>query len=84
MSQNGRNGTGDSPLQRGLDRFKEFAPTSFSIEHSTSTAVLLVIITLMGIISYNATPKESFPEAEIPMIAISTGIHLRAAAILSS
>ena len=54
------------------DQFKEFGPTSFAIDHSTSVMVLLVIITFMGIVSYINTPKESFPEIEIPMISVST------------
>ena len=56
----------------GQDQFKEFAPTSFAIDHRTSVMVLLVIISIMGIISYINTPKESFPEIEIPMISVST------------
>jgi multidrug efflux pump len=55
-----------------LDRFKEFAPTSFAVEHKTSVLVLLVIIAIMGVFSYRATPKESFPELPIPMIAVNT------------
>ena len=57
---------------RILERFKEFRPTSFAIEHKTSVMVLLVIITLMGGLSYQATPKESFPELAIPIIAVNT------------
>jgi hypothetical protein len=34
--------------------------------------VLLFIIMLMGALAYRATPKESFPEIAIPMIAINT------------
>jgi multidrug efflux pump subunit AcrB len=55
-----------------LTRFKEFAPTSFAVDHRTSAVVLLVIITIMGFWSYATTPKESFPEIEVPMIAVNT------------
>jgi multidrug efflux pump len=55
-----------------LDRFKEFAPTSFAVGHKTSVLVLLVFIAIMGVFSYRATPKESFPELPIPMIAVNT------------
>ncbi len=55
-----------------LDRFKEFGPTSFAVDHRTSMMVLLAIITILGLYSYMTTPKESFPEIEVPMIAIST------------
>ncbi len=57
---------------RMLERFKEFRATSFAVEHRTSIMVLLFIITLMGVLSYRATPKESFPEIAIPIVAINT------------
>ena len=59
------------PAVRGRD-YKEFGPTSFAVDHRTSVIVLLVIITIMGMLSYRATPKESFPELPIPIIAINT------------
>ena len=55
-----------------LASFKEFAATSFAVEHRTSVLVLLFIIALMGSLAYRATPKESFPELAIPIIAVST------------
>ncbi len=58
--------------RRFLERFKEFRPTSFAVEHRTSVMVLLAIITIMGILSYRTTPKESFPELAIPIIAVNT------------
>jgi multidrug efflux pump len=55
-----------------IDSFKEFSATSFAIEHRTSVLVLLFIIAVMGALAYRATPKESFPEMAIPMIAVNT------------
>jgi len=55
-----------------LARYKEFRLTSFAVDHFTSVAVLLVIVTVLGLTSYFSTPKESFPEIEIPMIAVNT------------
>ena len=55
-----------------LDRFKEFGPTSFAIDHKTSVLVLLVIIVTQGMYSYATTPQESFPEIEVPMVAVNT------------
>jgi multidrug efflux pump subunit AcrB len=55
-----------------LARYKEFGLTSFAIDHFTSVAVLLVILTIMGIAAYFSTPKESFPEIEVPMIGVNT------------
>ncbi len=61
-----------SPTGEALARFREFSPTTFAVEHKTSVLVLLVIIAVMGALSYQATPKESFPELPIPMIAVNT------------
>jgi multidrug efflux pump subunit AcrB len=66
----GRSGEERDPTL--IEKFKEFAPTSFAVEHKTSVVVLLVIITVMGALAYRATPKESFPEMAIPMIAVNT------------
>lgn len=55
-----------------LERFKEFRLTSYAIDHATSVLVLFAIIVVGGMLSYRAIPKESFPEIELPMIAVST------------
>jgi len=62
-----------APVERApLDQFKEFAATSFAIDHRTSVVVMLFIIALMGAFAYRTTPKESFPEIAIPIIAVNT------------
>ena len=67
----GRNGdNGEAPDFRILKRYREFRATSFAIEHRTSVVVLLAIITIMGVLSYKATPKEAFPELPIPITAL--------------
>jgi multidrug efflux pump len=53
-------------------KFKEFKPTSWSIDNKTSIYVLAVIIAMFGLISYNAIPKEQFPEIVIPTILVQT------------
>ena len=70
--ESGGSGAEQGPDFRMLERYKEFRPTSFAVEHRTSIMVLLFIITLMGAISYRSTPKESFPEIAIPIVAINT------------
>ncbi len=73
--QQGQGGKRDPRTGAGirfLERYKEFGPASFAVEHRTSMLVLLVIITVMGLVSYEATPKESFPEIEIPILAVNT------------
>ena len=78
QDMNGTTGIGGQDPREGsrdfryLERFKEFSPTSFAVEHRTSMMVMLAIITLMGALSYRATPKESFPELAIPIIAVNT------------
>lgn len=53
-------------------KFKEFRPTSWSIDNKTSIYVLAVIISIFGIFSYNSIPKEQFPEIVIPTILVNT------------
>ncbi len=53
-------------------KFKEFKPTSWSIDNKTSIYVLALMITIFGLISYNNIPKEQFPEVVIPQILVQT------------
>ncbi len=52
--------------------FKEFKPTSWSIDNKTSIYVLVIIIAIFGLINYITIPKEQFPEIVIPNIIVST------------
>lgn len=52
--------------------FKEFRLTSVAVDHATSVLVLFAFVTIAGLLSYRAIPKESFPETEIPIIAVNT------------
>lgn len=52
--------------------FKEFKPTSWSIDNKTSIYVITLIITVVGILSYIKLPKEKFPDIVIPTIYIQT------------
>ncbi|MFN5356252.1 MAG: efflux RND transporter permease subunit [Bacteroidota bacterium] len=56
------------------DVFKEFKPSSWSIDNKTTIYILTVIITLAGIMSYNSLPKENFPDISLPQIFVSV-IH---------
>ena len=51
---------------------KEFKLTSFSINNRISVMVLLVLVAIMGIVSYLTIPKESFPSINIPNIFVVT------------
>lgn len=55
-----------------IEKFKEFKPTSWAIDNKTTTYLLTVFITLIGIFSYNSLPKEQFPDIVIPTIYVST------------
>lgn len=52
--------------------FKEFKPTSWSIDNKISIYVLAFIIAIFGIFNYNSIPKEQFPELVIPTIIVTT------------
>ncbi|MFL5731304.1 MAG: efflux RND transporter permease subunit, partial [Cytophagaceae bacterium] len=52
--------------------FKEFGPTSWSINNKTSIYLLTIIITVFGIYSYIKLPKEQFPDIVIPTIYVQT------------
>jgi multidrug efflux pump len=52
--------------------FKEFKPSSWSIDNKMAIYILTIILCFVGIKSYNSIPKENFPEIVIPKIFIST------------
>src|SRR5262245_60274098 len=53
------------------DVFKEFKPSSWAINNRTSIFILTVIITLLGISTYNSLPKENFPDISLTNIYVS-------------
>ena len=67
MSENGKRAGEDRQRE-----YKEFGLTSYAVEHRTSVFMLFLIVAVTGILSYRVIPKESFPEIEIPMIAVNT------------
>ena len=54
------------------DKNKEFFISSWSIDNKTSIFVIAILVTLVGIFSYNNLPKENFPEIVVPTIYVST------------
>jgi multidrug efflux pump subunit AcrB len=58
--------------ERGHGAFREFRPTSFAIEHSTSIIVFTVAIILMGLAAYITVPREASPSITIPNILVNT------------
>jgi multidrug efflux pump len=53
-------------------KFKEFKPTSWSIDNKTSIYVLTFILAIFGMLSYRSIPKEQIPEIIIPTVLVST------------
>ncbi len=72
-TENQMNGTNKNgaPVSQEADR-KEFWLSTFSINNRISVLVLLVLIGIMGIVSYFSIPKESFPSINIPNIFVVT------------
>ncbi len=52
--------------------FKEFGPTSWSIDNKTSIFVVTAILTIFGISTYFSLPKNQFPDIVIPTMYVST------------
>jgi multidrug efflux pump len=55
-----------------ISHIKEFFLSSWAINNRVTTYVLTVLVMIIGIWSFNALPKENFPEIAIPMIYIGT------------
>jgi multidrug efflux pump subunit AcrB len=51
---------------------KEFKPTSWSINNRTSIYILIFIIGIFGVWTYNKLQKERFPDIVIPTIYVAT------------
>jgi len=50
---------------------KEFGPSSWAIDNKTAIYVLMFLITVLGLISYNNLPKENFPDIAVPKIFVT-------------
>lgn len=68
--KNGNQTNGES-LPDEVNR-KEFWLSSFSINNRISVLVLLVLVAVMGIVSYLTIPKENFPSISVPNIFVVT------------
>ena len=54
------------------DLEKEFKPSSWAIENKTAVYVMVFLITLLGLVSYNNLPKENFPDIAQSKVFITT------------
>ena len=55
-----------------MNPFKEFKPTSWSIDNKTSIYILTFFLSIAGVLSYIKLPKEQFPDIVIPTIYVQT------------
>jgi multidrug efflux pump len=51
---------------------KEFGPSSWAIDNKVAIYVLIFLITVLGLISYNNLPKENFPDIAQSKVFVST------------
>ncbi len=64
-----------SALENLNTKFKEYKPTSWSINNKTSIYLMIVFVSLMGIYQFVTLPKEQFPDIVIPTIYVQS-IHI--------
>src|SRR6476661_4632710 len=54
------------------DRFKQFKPTSWSVDNRTVIYILAILISLYGLNKFTSMPKEQFPDIVVPTISVVT------------
>ena len=59
-------------LDKKKEIIKHFGISAWAVNNRTSVYVMMVIIVIVGLISYTSMPKESFPEIKQPTIFINT------------
>src|SRR5690606_29101752 len=62
----------ESPEQNGTKNKvdKQFPLTTFSLKNGVSVMFLTVIIAIMGVLTYQSLPKDSYPEIKQPIIYV--------------
>lgn len=55
-----------------LDQIKDLSITKWCIKNSTSIYAFTILISIAGIVAYNRTPKELFPDIVIPTVSVAT------------
>jgi multidrug efflux pump len=59
-------------FEQAVRKFKEFKPTSWSVDNRTAIYLIAIMITLFSLWKFNTMPKEQFPDIVVPTISIST------------
>lgn len=57
---------------KSLVKFKEFKPTSWSINNKTAIYLVILIVTFIGVNKFLTMPKEQFPDIVLPTIYVQT------------
>ena len=61
-----------SKLSEFQEKFKEFKPTSWSVDNKTAIYVVTIMIAMFGYSIFTSLPKEQFPDIVVPTISVST------------
>ncbi|MBY0476268.1 MAG: efflux RND transporter permease subunit [Chitinophagaceae bacterium] len=62
-----------SKILEGLGKkFKEFKPSSWSIDNRTAIYIITIIISVYGLFKFNTMPKEQYPDIVVPTISVAT------------
>ena len=57
----------------GISRkFKEFKPTSWSIDNRVVIYIVTILISIYGMVKFTSLPKEQFPDIVVPTISVTT------------
>src|SRR6185503_18954293 len=59
-------------LEGVTKKFKQFKPTSWSIDNKTAIYIIAIIVTIMGLMKFNSMPKEQYPDIVVPTISVVT------------
>jgi multidrug efflux pump len=54
------------------DQEKEFGPSSWAIDNKTAVYAIIILITILGLLSYMRLPKENFPDIAQSKVYITT------------
>ncbi|HCN04341.1 MAG TPA: copper transporter [Bacteroidetes bacterium] len=55
-----------------MQHHKSFAITAWAVENKTTIYVMMVILTILGVLTYVRLPKEQFPDIVVPTILVTT------------
>lgn len=61
-----------SAVEKIKEKFKQFGPTSWSVNNRTAVYIITILISLYGLNKFNTLPKEQFPDIVVPTISVST------------